>query len=615
MIGIAIAIAVAAPALAPGLVAALGSVGVTVTTAVATSIVAATLSLAAGAVMSLLAARPAATSASPSTFRQSIVNARIIYGLRRVGGVIAFFHPKKVGKRHYRYFVIAIAGHRCAGANRFFLNDEVASVDANGRVISGAYAGGAWLWFDRGADDAVAHPVFVAECDGKWTTEHRGRGVAKLYAKFEMTDTVVQAGFPNMTVEVLGKDDVRDPRTGGRGYLRNAVAVFYDWLALPREDGGFGAYADEVPDDDWLSAMCNVCDEPVSLRGGGAEERYAFDSAIEIGAAPSEIRTTFVTCCAGSYTYSGGKHLMRPGYWVPVSNRLSEDDLAGPISIPLLAEEGELVTEVSGTFVDPASLYQPQPVPTRSIPASDVRQGDYDLPHITSHPRGQRILEIMLRRARAEKRASWPMNIMGLGVAAMDTVQLATPRYGLSNYAFAVRSWGLSADFSVVLGLREENEDIYAWSAAMELLPGEVPMLARAETISDAITGAATQIIESTMSVAYPVSSTDASISVAAFSAALSDGTPSFAFPAATIDGLDPATAYLVLYDRSAGSYITLPQPVSGAEVVDPDNIIVRSFVTAQQDGEYPPYEPAPGGDGGGGYGGGGRNPNVLNQQ
>ncbi len=34
-----------------------------------------------------------------------------------------------------------------------------------------------------------------------------------------------------------------------------------------------------------------------------------------------------------------------------------------------------------------------------------------------------------------------------------------------------------------MLGLREENEDIYAWNAGSELLPGEVPTIAKAEPI------------------------------------------------------------------------------------------------------------------------------------
>ena len=36
---------------------------------------------------------------------------------------------------------------------------------------------------------------------------------------------------------------------------------------------------------------------------------------------------------------------------------------------------------------------------------------------------------------------------------ALDTVQLGTSRYGLSNYAWQVTNWGLSADFGVVLSL------------------------------------------------------------------------------------------------------------------------------------------------------------------
>lgn len=527
MIAIAVGIAVlAAPTggLSVGLAAALH-----ISAVAASAIIATGLSLVASMAMQAIAGKPSTQSqaATPQTFRQSITNARIIYGMRRAGGVIAFFHPRVVGKTHYRYFVVAIAGHRVVGANRFFLNDEVATVDGNGKVTSGAYAGAAWLWFERGDENAAANATFVAECAPKWTAAHRGRGIAKLYAKFEMTDDVVSAGMPNITVEVIGKDDIRDPRTGAIGYSRNAAAVFYDWLAMPRAEGGFGAYADEMPDDAWLSAQCNVCSEQIPLRAGGTEDRYAFDSMIEVGSAPSDVRQTFVNCCAGTYTYSGGKHLMRPGYWVPASVTLEEDDLAGPITIPMLADEGEIANEVSGTFVDPSTLYQPQPVPTRSIATTvllnddgtpllnenggyiladrnaieDIRQGDYDLPHITSHPRGQRILEIMLRRANAEKRVTWPMNVVGLATAAMDTVQLNTARYHLSNYAWTVSSWGLSSDFGVVLGLKEESPEIYDWNVRMELLPGEVPTLARAQPINEIAPGT----IQAAIANSYPV--------------------------------------------------------------------------------------------------------------
>lgn len=489
MIGLAVAIAVAAPALAPGVLALLGTTTATaLAVTVTTAAISVALSMAAGLAINALSTKPSTQSSagSPSMIRQSISNARIIYGKRRAGGVIVFFHPRKVGKESYRYFVVAVAGHRCKGVIRFFLNDEAVTVDGSGKVTSGPYANAAWLWFERGEENAAASATFVSECAPKWTAAHRGRGVAKIYAKFQMTTAVVNAGMPNITAEIEGRDEVRDPRTDVEGYTRNAAAIFYDWLAMPREVGGFGAYADELPDDDYLAAQANVCDEAVALAAGGTEARYAFDSVIEVGAAPSEVRQTFVTCCAGSYTFSGGKHLMRVGYWVPVSAHLSEDDLNGPISIPLLADEGQIATEVSGTFIDPGQLYQPQPVPTRSIASANIRQADYDLPHITSAPRGQRILEIMLRRAQLEKRVTWPMNIMGLAVAAMDNVQLATPRYSLSNYSWNVANWGMSSDFSVVLGLRQDDPEVYHWSPEMERAGSAAASLDRADPIDTA---------------------------------------------------------------------------------------------------------------------------------
>ena len=570
-VAIAVGIAVLAAPTGGLSLALAGALSVSAT--VASAVIATGLSLIAGLAMQAIAGKPstAGGASSPQTFRQSITNARILYGRRRAGGVIVFFHPRTVGKKFYRYFVVAITGHRCKGIVQFMLNDEVVSVDGSGKVTSGPYANAAWLWFERGDENAAANTTFTSECAPKWTAAHRGRGVSKLYAKFEMSDAVVGAGFPNMTVIVDGKDDIRDPRTGAAGFTRNAIAVFYDWLRMPREEGGFGAYADEIPDDAWLSAQANVCDEQVPLRAGGSEERYAFDSLIEVGSAPADIRQTFVTCCAGTYTYSGGRHLMRPGYWVPVTATLDEDDLAGPISVPLLADEGEIATEVSGTFIDPSTLYQPQPVPTRSISSIDIRQADYDLPHITSHPRGQRILEIMLRRANGELRVNWPMNVVGIGVAAMDTVQLATARYGLSNYSFSVDSWGLSQDFGVALSMKQEDPDFYDWSVGMELLPGEVPQIDRATPILDV------SALQLAIAGSFPIGLTitaaaDGAITISDHTRRYNDGHADVAVTGTTIaSGLVAGDFRAIGYDDA--------DRVGGAVayVLDPDDINARA--------------------------------------
>lgn len=456
---VAIAAAVAISVFAPQLgltVAFLLSSSVAVGTAVA----AVALSLVAGLALTALAPKPSAKT-QPLNFRNANANSTIIIGKRRVGGPMVFFHPKKVGSDTFRYFVFACAGHRCRGVARWYLGDEVVTVDGSGMVTSGPYASAAWLWFQRGTADQAANSTFVAECDGKWTSNHRGRGVAAIYAKFKLTKAVIEAGMPTISAEIEGADEIRDPRDDSVGWTDLAVPAAYWWLQLPREEGGFGATADEIPDDTLLSAWTNICDEDVDLPDSGSEKRYTLNALIETGGQPSAIRDSLVACMAGQHACIGGVYWMRPGYWVPATASLKEQDLTGGFSLPLLLETEQFATEVSGTFIDPENLYQPQPVPTRSITGADVVQADYELPHITSHTLGQRVLEIMLRRGQCEKRVNWPMNFSGLAVQAMQTVTIDTARYGLGNYAFCVDDWQLGQDFGVSLLLREENPEIY----------------------------------------------------------------------------------------------------------------------------------------------------------
>lgn len=483
----AVAIALAAPTGGLSIAGALSLTGLaaSVVGAIGAAVFATVATLALNALIP-----PPSSKRDPENYAQSLAESQIIIGKCRAMSLkMAFFHP--VGK-NYRYFVWVVAGHRLKGLVRWILNDEVVTVNAGGMVTSGKYAGNAWLWFERGDHDAVANPVFVAECGGKWTANHRGRGVAKIYAKFKMTDDVVQAGRPVITCEVEGADEIYDPRTDTTGYSNNAILAFYWWLALPREEGGFGCYPDEV-DWDWVAAEANVCDEPVPLKAGGSEPRYTLDGFMATGADPSSVRGILIENMAGRFTYSGGLMLARPGYWVPVSATISEDDLTDAVAYDLLAPGDRRVTEITASWNDPAQLYVADELPARSIASDDVAQGSLDLPFVKSRTRGQRIQQIRLRQAVAERTLSVPLNINGLGIAPMDTVMLGTARYAsLANTAWTVTNWAISPEFGIPLGLSEENEDMYAWSIDDEIDPGAVPTIDRAEMIPEPASSAST---------------------------------------------------------------------------------------------------------------------------
>jgi hypothetical protein len=136
-------------------------------------------------------------------------------------------------------------------------------------VTSGKYAGAAWLWFQRGTGHRRRQRDLRRRMRRQVDHAHQGKGVAKIYAKFKMTDAVVQAGMPNMTADIEGRDEILDPRDATEKYTNNGALVFYDFMAMPREEGGFGASTTRSRRH-WISAQANVCDETVD-----GEPRYA----------------------------------------------------------------------------------------------------------------------------------------------------------------------------------------------------------------------------------------------------------------------------------------------------------------------------------------------------
>lgn len=611
MVAAVVAIAVLAVPTGGASVWLAGAIGVS--TAVASAIITVGLTLAVSLAFKALGLTSAAPStkvqATPTIIRQSLSDSYIIYGKRRTIYLKwVFFHSKKVGSTHVRYFVFAVAGHRCQGATDFMLNDEVVTLDGSNMVTTGPYADAVWLWFDRGEDTATANATFVSECGGKWTTDHRGKGIAKIYMKAEMTDAVVEAGFATPSAIVEGKDDILDPRDASTGYTANAALVFYDWMRLLREEGGFGIPAAEMPDDDWISAQANVCDEVVE-----SEARYALDGIIVTGAAPSEIRDAMIINMAGTYTFSGGQHLARPGYWVPPSASLSESDLAAAIQVSAFISQGSAADQVLATYLDPASNYQPLPaaVQTASPPPADASQLDLDLGFVTSKYRAERIARIMLRRAQAEKTVVWPMNITGLAVKALDTVQLDTARYGLSNYAFSVGGWQLSADFGVILNLREENEEIY--EDGTPVAPPSVDPIAVAEPVLTA-TDNSLLIINSgvtglTLSAADVGAS--ATITISAHSRVYPDKTE--AVNSGSLTGKAFSTTYGIYYDDSgrAGGAVTYVATTTLADSINSITNPTRhhvGIITTPADGAAATGGggPTPGGGSGSGSGAGG---------
>lgn len=107
-----------------------------------------------------------------------------------------------------------------------------------------------------------------------------------------------------------------------------------------------------------------------------------------------------------------------------------------------------------------------------------------------------------------------------------------------------------------------------------------------------------------TQTVAYPVTTGKDTITIAAFSGVLDDGT-SYDFAAGTVTELAAATQYGVFADRATGAYLVVAYPALEAQASSA-NIFIGWASTQAADGTYPGSEPPPGG-----WGGDGRQPTL----
>ena len=143
---------------------------------------------------------------------------RIIYGTTRVGGTIVF--AETTSDNDFLHLVIVLAGHEIDDITNIFFNDhdvqlETLSNDSNGIPIftptSGdEYNGKAVIKKHFGNDDQLADAELVSAVT-QWTTDHRIRGKAYLYAKLSFDSDVYPNGVPNISCVVKGKKCF-DPR-------------------------------------------------------------------------------------------------------------------------------------------------------------------------------------------------------------------------------------------------------------------------------------------------------------------------------------------------------------------------------------------------------------------
>lgn len=405
------------------------------------------------------------------TSRQPIAAHVVAYGRVRQGGTILYLESTNSNK--YLHMVVALTGHEIDAVESVYFNEVAVPFDGTGNVTSGQYAGKARIQYKLGTDDQTAFTDLVSESDSKWTANHRVRGCALLYIRFEYDANVYFNGLPNVSALIRGKK-VYDPRTTTTVWSANPALCLADYLTNTRY--GMGAsYADEI-DETALVAAANICDEDVSLAAGGTENRYETHGSFATSSTPEDIINQISSSMAGKCIWSSGVWRVLAGAYYTPTISFDENDLRSGFKVQSLVSRRESFNGVKGVFVSPDENYIITDFPAVTS-STFVTQDNgeenlksIELPFTTSVSMAQRLAKIELLRARQQITTSMPMKLVGLKAQVGDIVQINNTRMGWTNKPFEVIGSQISFGESVGidLELREIASNVYDWSTDEE---------------------------------------------------------------------------------------------------------------------------------------------------
>jgi len=393
-------------------------------------------------------------------FRSPVAAREIVYGEIKKSGAI--LHLEATNDNQDLHMLIAMAGHEIDSVTDVFFNDQNvksggfsdATEIAPSTGTTPDYSAKAKITPHYGSDTQLADGELVSRTS--FTTNHRLRGIAYVYARLTFDADVFATGVPNIQAIIKGKK-VFDPRSSTTAWSDNPALCIRDYLTDTRY--GLGATTAEIDDTAFIEAA-NVCDETVTTLAGATKKRYTMNGIVDTSKAPKAILEDLLTACAGRLVYSNGKYKLLAGEFRTAVKELDEDDLRGGISIQTKNSGQDQFNAVKGVFVSPGDNYQAADFPSitsSTFEAEDNNEQnflDITLPFTTDVSEAQRLAKIALYRTREQLTLQLPCKLTAFELDVGDTVQITNTRLGFDQKTFEVVSWNYAfGEGGTILGV------------------------------------------------------------------------------------------------------------------------------------------------------------------
>ena len=304
--------------------------------------------------------------------------------------------------------------------------------------------------------------------DSNITSNHRFRGIAYLYIRLEFDEDIYPNGIPNISALVKGKK-VLDYRTSSTSYSSNPALIVYDYLT---SSDGMNASTSEI-DTTSFTSSANDCEDSITLADASTQNRYECHGVVSLDKKPIEIIEDILSSCVGTLTYEQGKFVLKVGKARSSVKAITEDDLAGEISVRAKPKRQDIYNQVKGVFADEDNNYVATDFPVQEDSTYQTNDGEtisreIQLNYTTNIAMAERIALILLKQSRQMISVNMICKPTLINLSVGDVVTLTISKLGFSTKQFLITSYTLNENLTVSLTLQEYNTTVYDYNSATD---------------------------------------------------------------------------------------------------------------------------------------------------
>ena len=351
----------------------------------------------------------------------------------------------------------------------------------SGRLVSSApYSGGiAYLSYGLGDSGEVVDPMATAwgGVDGNYIHQPFAYLCYRLKA-----DEAFAGQIPKVTAVVKGvkvydpRDNTQSPTDPTTWKWSDNPVLLCAWYVM--QSFSFNEPQDRI---DWesIKVEANICDETVNTVSG-TEKRYRAGLWIDEKSDRLDVLMKLTEAMAGDFIQpktTGKWKFFAGAYSAPVYDIIEDDIINVETYSPHLPMNSRF-TKIRGSFINPASDYQPEDYPTISSASALLEESNFELEKelnldaVQSHTQAQRVASIILNQSRLQKTLVINMSRVGILITVGDRVTVTDSFYGLSSVVFRVLSSQISGN-KVMLVLKEDNSSVYTPPTLTDLPPNQ----------------------------------------------------------------------------------------------------------------------------------------------